>query len=102
MRSALASRKADPMRMRVRRSWVVVQRAVSVAAVLLAAPMCLAAQVTPPDSTLARMDTTTHRIDATLPAGRVVQRITSRADTTQRYALYLPSSFGRDRQWPVL
>jgi predicted esterase len=32
----------------------------------------------------------------------VVQRITSRADTTQRYALYLPSSFTRDRQWPIL
>ena len=69
---------------------------------LLAAPAWLAAQATPPDSALARMDTTTHRIDATLPTGRVVQRITSRADTTQRYALYLPSSFTRDRQWPVL
>src|SRR5262245_3443717 len=90
------------MRMPGRRFWVVVQRAVPVAARVLAAPMCLGAQVTPPDSALARMDTTTHRIDVTLPAGRVVQRITSRADTTQRYALYLPSSFTRDRRWPIL
>ena len=90
------------MRMPVRRSWVLMPRASLVAAVLLAAPVWLAAQATPPDSALARMDTTTHGIDATLPTGRVVQRITARADTTQRYALYLPSSFTRDRQWPVL
>ena len=60
----------------------------------LAGPTWLAAQTTTqPDSVLARMDTTTHRIDVTLPAGRIVRRITSRADTNQRYALYLPSSF---------
>jgi len=69
---------------------------------LLAAPTWLPAQATPPDSALARMDTTTHRIDATLPTARVVQRITSRTDTTQRYALYLPSTYTRDRQWPIL
>ena len=66
-------------------------------------PMSLLAQATPPtDSALSRMDTVTHRIDVTLPSGRIIQRITSRADTTQRYALYLPSTFTRDRQWPVL
>jgi predicted esterase len=64
--------------------------------------MWLAAQATPPDSALARMDTATHRIDATLPTGRVIQRITARSDTAQHYALYLPSSFTRDRQWPIL
>ena len=90
------------MRMRGRRFRAVAQRALPLAAMVFAAPMWLAAQATPPDSALARMDTATHRIDATLPAGRVVQRITSRADTTQRYALYLPSSFTRDRQWPIL
>ncbi len=68
----------------------------------MAAPTWLAAQATPPDSLLARMDTTTHRIDVTLPAGRIVRRITSRADASQRYALYLPSSFTRERQWPIL
>jgi len=73
-----------------------------VAAILLAPALQLAAQATTPDSALAHMDTATHRIDATLPAGRVIQRITARADTSQRYALYLPSSFTRDRQWPVL
>ena len=62
----------------------------------------LVAQESPPDSLLARMDTITHRIDATLPAGRIIQRLTSRTDTTQRYALYLPSTFTRDRQWPIL
>jgi predicted esterase len=80
----------------------VVPEASLVAALLVAAPVWLAAQATPPDSALAHMDTATHRIDATLPAGRVVQRITARSDTTQRYALYLPSSFTRERQWPVL
>jgi len=84
------------------RCWAVAPRASLVAALLVGAPMWLAAQATPPDSALAHMDTATHRIDATLPAGRVVQRITARSDTTQRYALYLPSSFTRERQWPVL
>ena len=89
--------------MRMPGRWsVVAPRASSVATILLAAPIWLAAQATPPDSVLAHMDTTTHRIDTTLPAGRIVQRITSHADTTQRYALYLPSSFTRERQWPVL
>jgi predicted esterase len=32
----------------------------------------------------------------------VIRRIVSRTDTSQRYALYLPSSFTRERQWPVL
>ena len=54
------------------------------------------------DSALAPMDTVTTRIDATLPAGRVIRRMTSIADTSQRYALYLPPSFSRQRQWPVL
>src|SRR5690242_14078788 len=73
------------------------------ATVLVAAPAGAAAQTpAPPDSVLARTDTTSHRIDATLPAGRIVRRITSRADTTQHYALYLPSSFTRERKWPIL
>jgi predicted esterase len=73
-----------------------------VASALVAMPACLTAQTAVPDSMLARMDTTTHRIDVTLPAGRIVRRLTSRADTSQRYALYLPSTFTRDRQWPIL
>ena len=78
-----------------------VTRALTIALVTLSAS--LRAQATPPaDSALAQMDTTTHRIDGTLPAGRVIQRIVSRADTSQRYALYLPSSFTRDRRWPIL
>ena len=48
------------------------------------------------------IDSTTGRIASDLPGGRVFQRLTSRADTTQRYALYLPASYTREKQWPVL
>ena len=89
------------MRMTGRRCGVA-PRVSLVTTLLLAAPAWLSAQAMPPDSALARLDTTTHRIDATLPAGRVIQRITARTDTSQRYALYLPSAFTRERQWPIL
>lgn len=36
------------------------------------------------------------------PAGRVVERVAARADTAQRYALYLPSAYTADRAWPVV
>ena len=79
------------------------RRRVSVAVMLATTTSLLVAQATPPsDSALSRMDTVTHRLGGTLPVGRVVQRIVSSTDTTQRYALYLPSLFTRDRQWPVL
>ena len=71
------------------------------AAILAMASAPLVAQ-TPGDTVAVPVDTTTHRIDAALPAGRIIQRIVSRADTSQRYALYLPSTFARDRQWPIL
>ena len=48
------------------------------------------------------VDSTTGRIASDLSGGRVFQRLTSRADTTQRYSLYLPTSYTRDKQWPVL
>jgi predicted esterase len=48
------------------------------------------------------VDSTTGRIASDLSGGRVFQRLTSRADTTQRYALYLPTSYTREKQWPVL
>ena len=70
---------------------------------LVAAPLMASAQSTPViDSALGPMDTVTTRIDGTVPAGRVVRRMVSRADTSQRYALYLPSAITRDRRWPVL
>ena len=50
----------------------------------------------------ASTDTNTRRIENASSGGRVFQRITSTADTSQRYALYLPTSYTRDRQWPVL
>ena len=48
------------------------------------------------------IDSTTERIGSDLSGGRVFQRLTSRADATQRYALYLPTSYTREKQWPVL
>ena len=48
------------------------------------------------------IDSATRRIASDLSGGRVFQRLTSRADTTQRYALYLPASYTRAKQWPVL
>ena len=48
------------------------------------------------------VDSTTGRIAGDLSGGRAFQRLTSRADTTQRYALYLPASYTREKQWPVL
>ena len=48
------------------------------------------------------VDSTTARIGTDLSGGRVFQRLTSRADTSQRYTLYLPSSYTREKQWPVL
>jgi predicted esterase len=79
------------------------RRRTVVVVALAMVPALLVAQTSPPaDTALANMDTVTHRIDAVLPAGRVIQRMVSRADTSQRYALYLPSTFTRARQWPIL
>jgi predicted esterase len=36
------------------------------------------------------------------PVGEIVERIAVRSDTTQAYALYLPSDYRADRAWPVL
>lgn len=38
----------------------------------------------------------------TLPTGRIVERVASSADPDQAYALFLPSAFDRNREWPVL
>lgn len=70
---------------------------------MAAMPAVLLGQTTAAfDSMAARMDTITQRIDRTLPTGRVIRRMVSRADSSQRYALYLPSAFSRARQWPIL
>lgn len=39
---------------------------------------------------------------APLPAGKIVDRVTCAADSTQSYALYLPSSYSSGRAWPVI
>jgi predicted esterase len=38
----------------------------------------------------------------TLPRGRVLERVTSTADTSRHYALYLPSRWSPDERWPLL
>jgi predicted esterase len=38
----------------------------------------------------------------TLSAGRIVPVVASRSDTTERYALYLPSRYDPSRRWPAL
>ncbi|HEY0763288.1 MAG TPA: hypothetical protein VGD61_13040 [Pyrinomonadaceae bacterium] len=37
-----------------------------------------------------------------LPKGQVVERIEALNDSSETYALYLPSNYTRDRKWPVL
>lgn len=46
----------------------------------------------------------THAIAQTesVPRGQVVERIQALNDSSQSYALYLPSSYTPDRKWPVL
>lgn len=36
------------------------------------------------------------------PTGRIVENVPSRADSTQRYALYLPTAYDARRAWPAL
>ena len=37
-----------------------------------------------------------------LPRGRVIEKVVCGADAAQSYAVYLPSRYSRDRQWPLL
>ena len=74
---------------------------VAIAAIVVTiAPRTARGQST--DSTVLPLDTVVRRIDGSLPTGRVLRRLVSRADASQQYAVYLPSSFVRERQWPVL
>src|SRR5262245_25307467 len=36
------------------------------------------------------------------PKGEVIERVTSKADQTQSYALYLPKAYTPDKKWPIL
>jgi len=38
----------------------------------------------------------------TIPKGQIVERIEALSDSSQSYALYLPSNYTPDRKWPVL
>ena len=40
--------------------------------------------------------------DSSLPLGQIVERVSCRDDSSQSYALYLPSGYGPERPWPVL
>ncbi|MBI2687858.1 MAG: hypothetical protein HYX27_16230 [Acidobacteria bacterium] len=37
-----------------------------------------------------------------LPLGRIVEEVVCATDQSQRYALYLPSTYTQDRAWPVI
>ena len=37
-----------------------------------------------------------------LPRGQLVEKVVTRADAGQSYALYLPKAYRPDRQWPIL
>src|SRR5215212_4645058 len=37
-----------------------------------------------------------------LPAGQILERVTCAADSSQSYALYLPSGYTPSRAWPVI
>jgi dienelactone hydrolase len=37
-----------------------------------------------------------------IPPGQVVEKVHALEDSTQSYAVYLPSSYARDRKWPIL
>ncbi|MDB4948166.1 MAG: hypothetical protein JWM27_815 [Gemmatimonadetes bacterium] len=39
---------------------------------------------------------------ADVQAGQTVERIVSPSDTAQRYAVYLPPGYSREREWPIL
>lgn len=39
---------------------------------------------------------------AKFPVGRIVERVTSRANPRQSYAVYLPAGYREDRAWPLL
>jgi len=47
---------------------------------------------------------TTHAIAQTdsIPRGQIVERVEALSDSSQSYALYLPSTYTPDRKWPVL
>jgi poly(3-hydroxybutyrate) depolymerase len=44
----------------------------------------------------------THAQTDSIPKGQVVERIEALNDSSQSYALYLPSNYTPDRKWPVL
>jgi predicted esterase len=89
--------------MKLARLCAVRQPSVGGAALAVAIAVSTARGQSTRDSTLfAPLDTTVRRIEATLSPGRVFERLVSRADTGQRYALYLPSAYATDRRWPVL
>src|SRR4051812_43427975 len=40
--------------------------------------------------------------DESIPKGQVVEGIEALSDSSETYALYLPSTYTPDRKWPVL
>src|SRR5690349_9997388 len=43
-----------------------------------------------------------HAQTDSIPRGQIVERIEALNDSSQSYALYLPSNYTPDRKWPIL
>jgi predicted esterase len=43
-----------------------------------------------------------HGAAGQVSGGRIIERLTSTGDTSQAYALYLPSGYSRERRWPIV
>ena len=42
------------------------------------------------------------QFDSTLSKGKLIEKVVCRDDTTQSYALYLPSFYSSEKKWPVI
>jgi len=51
---------------------------------------------------LAVLPAVSHPQPQELPLGQVIEKVTCRADSSQSYALFLPSNYARETKWPIL
>jgi tetratricopeptide (TPR) repeat protein len=68
----------------------------------LALAACVTLAVAPPPLDARSAPTSPNGQQGEFPVGEVVERVVSHSDSTQTYALYLPSKYRTDREWPVL
>lgn len=58
--------------------------------------------VTAATATAATLPQPTPDSSVELPRGRIVEKIPTKADAAQSYALYLPSNYTPEKRWPIL